>query len=284
MTSINTIQARMENIRTIFEDAKNHADGCDHLDGLIKHIENTDPEFRSVAYEGAAMSLALKDFFSNNVLKLWNSLLDISHHHEGQVHTGLGWAIAEARPDDLSCMKTVNPKIAFRVWDGCGYYYGIFRQRHSIKNQTRQEHVSENNFKAYDQGIGRSMWYNCKGNPAKVAEMVQTFSVSRQDDLWRGVGIACSFAGGSDESILKDLFSLAGKNSVHLSLGAAMVAKSRSQSNTITKHIELACKIWSNLSVQDAELLFSKSESSADSFESFLSKMELEITNVSSVF
>ncbi|HKR03933.1 MAG TPA: DUF1702 family protein [Bacteroidia bacterium] len=283
MNSINTIQTRMENIRTIFEDAKNYAAGCDDLDGLIKHIENTSSEFRSVAYEGAAMSLALKDFSSNNALKLWNSLLKISQHHEGQVHIGLGWAIAEAKPGDLSFMKTIHSKIAFRVWDGCGYYNGIFRQRQTIKNQTRQDYISENNFKSYDQGIGRSMWYNCKGHPAKVAETIQTFSVSRQDDLWRGVGIACSFAGGCDANILSNLFSLAGKNSVHLSLGAIMVAKSRSQANTVTKHIELVCKVWCNLSVQDAELLFSKAESSADSFESFLSKMEAEITNVNSV-
>jgi hypothetical protein len=281
----------MENIKIIFEDAKNYATGCDDLEALIKHIENTGSEFRSVAYEGAAMSLALKDFsrkeplrIPNNELTLWNSLLKISRHHEGQVYTGLGWAVAQAKPDDLSFMNTINNKMEFRVWDGCGYYDGIFRQRQTIKNQTRQEYISENNFKPYDEGVGRSMWYNGKGDPTKVAEMIQTFSVSRQDDLWRGIGIACSYAGGCDENILKNLFSLAESNAVHLSLGAAMVAKFRSQSNTITKYIERACKIWCNLSVQDAELLFSEAELSADSFESFLSKMESGITNISSVF
>lgn len=288
-----SIESRMENIRTIFQDGKNFAGDCDDIDTLVKHLENLDPpperpfsragEFRSVAYEGASMSLALKDFSAGNTLQLWNALLNNSQQHAGQVHIGLGWAIAEAKPGDLSFMKTINPKLEFRVWDGCGYYDGIFRQRQTIQNQTRQEYVSEKNFRAYDEGVGRSVWYNCKGVAAKVADMIQTFSSSRHPDLWRGVGIACSYVGGSDENILRKLFSSAQKNSVQLSIGAAMVAKSRTHANSITKDIELACNVWYNLSVQGAMLLAVKTESSADSFESFISKMETEIAGANSV-
>src|ERR1044071_7369080 len=96
----------------------------------------------------------------------------------------------------------------------------------------------------------------------------------RSIDLWRGVGIACSYVGGSDENILRKLFSSAQKNYVQLSIGAAMVAKSRTHANSITKDIELACNVWCNLSVQDPTLLAFKEESSADCLEFFISKLE----------
>lgn len=277
--SSNIISGRMENIRIVFQDSKRFASEYENIDTLIKHLENLDSESRSVAYEGASMSLALKDFFAGNSLTLWNSLLSVSSQHAGQIHIGLGWAIAEAKPDDLSFMNSINPKIEFRVWDGCGYYDGLFRQRQTIKNQTRQEYVSEKNFKAYDEGIGRSVWYNCKGDAIKVAEMIQTFSPPRHHDLWRGVGIACSYVGGGDESILKNIFSLAEKNAVQLCIGTSMVAKSRSLANTVTKDIELACNVWCHLSAHKAMVLAVKAESGGDSFESFLSQMEKYIMN-----
>ncbi|MEP7169077.1 MAG: DUF1702 family protein, partial [Bacteroidota bacterium] len=235
MNSINPIELKMENIKTMFQYAKKIASECDDIDAIIKHLENTDPEFRSVGYEGVAMCLALKNFSpgesprtNNNPLKLWNSLLSVSPNHSPQIHIGLGWAIAESKPIDLTFLDAVNSMMQFRVWDGCGYYDGIFRQRQTIKNQLRNDIVKEKNFKAYDEGIGRSLWYSCKGDPAKVSGMIQTFSSSRHADLWRGVGIACSYVGGSDDNILKNIFSLSGKHSIQLKTGAVMIAKSRS--------------------------------------------------------
>ena len=279
MNAHSTIESRMENIKAIFQDGKNFASQSDSINTLTQCLEKINPEFRSVAYEGASMALALKDLTNNNALKRWKELLGVSQNHAGQIHIGLGWAIGEARPQDFFFMNSIDPKIEFRVWDGCGYYDGIFRQRQTIKNKTRQENISEKNYKAYDEGVGRSVWYNCKGDPIKVSAMIQTFPSSRQADLWRGVGIACTYVGGSDESVLKELFTLAEKHSVQLSIGAAMVAKSRTLANSITKDVELSCNTWCNLSTQEAMQLTIKTESANNSFTAWLQLMESEIMN-----
>ena len=279
MNAHSTIESRMENIKAIFQGGKNFASQSDSINVLTQYLEKKDPEFRSVAYEGASMALALKDLTNNNSLKLWKELLGVSQNHAGQIHIGLGWAIGEARPQDLFFINSIDPKIEFRVWDGCGYYDGIFRQRQTIKNQTRQEYIHEKDYKAYDEGVGRSVWYNCKGDPIKVLAMIQAFPSSRQADLWRGVGIACTYVGGSDESVLKELFTLAEKYSVQLSIGAAMVAKSRTLANSITKDVELACNTWCNLSTQEAMQLTIKTESVDNSFAAWLLLMEFEIVN-----
>ena len=277
----NDLEIRMENIKSIFQDAKNISEKENDIKELNNYLENTNSEFRAVAYEGASMALALKDFSDAITMKRWNALLGISQNYTGNIHIGFGWAIAEAKPKDLSFINAIQAMNQFRVWDGCGYYDGIFRQRNTIKNQTRQGYITEINFKAYDEGIGRSLWYSCKGNVAKVAEIIKGFSSSRQPDLWRGIGIACSFVGGCEEIILKTLSTQAEKHFVQLSIGSAMVAKTRIHANCITKDSELACNVWCNLSAEKASQIINKCDSSCnESLIEWLSLMESEISYI----
>lgn len=224
------------------------------------------------------MGLALKDLSSGIEMKLWKSFLAVSLNYSGNILIGLGWAIAETKQKDLSFLNKMNQLLQFRVWDGCGYYDGIFRQRHTVVNQTRQEYVPEINFKAYDEGVGRSIWYSAKGDIAKVKETINGFTSSRQPDLWRGIGIACSFVGGCEELVFKTLLSSAEKNSVQLAIGAAMVAKTRVQSGGINKDIELACEIFCNLSkVGAAQLVINAEKSAEGSYDRWLSLMETSL-------
>lgn len=289
-----TVADRMENIKTIFQDAKDHAEAVEDTNELIIYLENTrpndssvgraNPEFISVAYEGASMGLALKDFSDSAPLKHWNSFMNVSENHAAHICVGLGWAVALQKPSDLSFLNTLNPMMRFRVWDGCGYYDGMFRQRQTIKNQIRHGYISENSFQAYDQGLGRCLWYLCKGDETKIPEMLQQFSSSRHPDLWRGVGIACAYVGGCGEVIFKTLSSAAQQHRVQLGIGAAMAAKARIHANSITKDIELACNAWCNLSAQQATRLMVKTEASAnDSFNAWLLQMETEIKNSNAV-
>lgn len=277
------IENKMHSIRTIFQDARDFAMGEENIDAIVKQLSQQDSDFNSVAYEGASMSLALKDFTDNNTLKRWDALLNVSEAHAGQIHIGLGWAIAKSKPADLSFMETINPKFRFRVWDGCGYYDGLFLQRQPIKNHLRADYITEKEFSAYDEGIGRSLWYACKGDVDLLPEMIQPFASARHSDLWRGIGIACSYVGGCDESSLKKLLSLANEHRIQLSIAAAMVAKSRTHANRITKDIELACNVWCHLSVHDAMQLTVKADSTFESFTKWLATMETAITNTSNV-
>ncbi len=277
MNNKSSVQLRIEIIRTIFQEAKHFASKLPDFDELFHYLESTDAEFRSVAYEGASMALAQNDFIQNHSIKKWNQFVKITTNQASHVHIGLGWAIAADSISALSFLNTIHPMMQSRVWDGCGFYSGIFKYRTSIKNQETQSFVTEKDFPAFDQGLGRSLWYSCKGDVNAVAENIKKFSSLRHPDLWRGVGIASVYVGGCDVNIYKSFFSLAGKHRKQLGIGVAMVAKSRSLTNCLNQYTELACNVWCNLSARDVLELAISHESSANTFASWLDQIAKEI-------
>ena len=280
MNSEKEISLRTEKIKTIFQSSKEFCNKEDDLAIIISHLENTDPEFRSIAYEGASMALALKDLAAGNTLNHWRSLLEgPGSKHAVQAHAGLGWAFAEQGSSPLPFFETLGPLMPFCVLNGCGYYDGIFKQRQTIKNKKIPEAFHGQLLEAYDQGIGRSLWYSCNGNETKISEIIQTFSSDRHPALWRGIGIACIYVGGCDEIKLRSLLSCAGNYHTQLAVGAIFVARSRIQANTLTPDVELACRVWCNLSTQEALLLNLKSEPDVysnphDAYAMWISQME----------
>lgn len=269
------IADKMERIRSIFQAAQELVSKKEDVYRLISTLEEENSEFLSVAYEGAAMEFALQDLAKGNSIPSWNSFMSRSEAHAPQVYVGLGWAIAREKPANLSFLDHLYPHMQFRVWDGCGYYDGIFRHRQVIKNQARLEYIPEKDFKGYDEGLGRSLWYSCKGDENKLPEMIQNFAPERHPDLWRGIGIACSYVGGCNETLLKTLSALAGKHNIQLGIGAAMVAKSRILTNCMTPDMELSCNIFCKTTAQEAMQAVNRAEAIDNySFEKFLLQME----------
>jgi hypothetical protein len=272
------IASNMENIKTIFQRSQIDAHKCSNTSELLAILGKTEKKILPVAYEGAAMTMALKDFSSGESISNWKTFLEASKPFACQIYIGMGWAVGQEKKTDLPFMDELNRNMQFRVWDGCGYFDGIFRQRQTIKGQNRLEHIEEKNYQAYDEGLGRSLWYSCKGEENKLPELVQQFSAERHSDLWRGIGIACSFVGGFEETTLKALISLAEEHTIQLGIGTAMVAKSRIESNCKTEDIELACRILCNLSAEDAMKITVKNKSVPNfSFSTFILQMKKDL-------
>lgn len=263
MSGQDLVVQRMEKIRLVFQHALHIAEERDVLT-IIKRLEETDNEFRVVAYEGAAMGLALKDLHEGTLSK-WSSLVRNSNpNFVSHVHVGLGWAIAKKKPASLLFLESLDPFMVFRVLDGYGYCDGTFRQVPTIQNKERPGHVETKYLQAYDQGVGRSLWYMSKGDPQKVVSMIESFPELRQPALWRGVGIACSFVGGNTESALSALLDFSAKNREHLAVGVAIASRARMQTNTLNEDVELSCRILCNLSADEVIQLTGDMEPSSD--------------------
>lgn len=272
------VASNIETIFAIFQMAQESASTIEDVNELIKKLEETPIEFLSVAYEGAAMELALKDFSEGDKIERWKALLEKSKKHACQIYIGMGWAIAKEKRFPITFLEQLNYNMQYRIWDGCGYYDGIFRQRHVIKGQSRFDYIEEKNFQAYDEGLGRSLWYLCKGDVNKATEMIQTFSEERHSDLWRGVGIACSYVGGFDEQTLSALQLATGKHKTQLGIGAAMVAKSRIDADCLTNEIEFACTTFNHLTADESLKITVKNKTVPNfSFSTFILQMEKDL-------
>jgi hypothetical protein len=254
------ISVKIENIKSIFQSSKDFCSSPKQLDVYIEQLELTEPEFRSIAYEGASMAIALTDFEKQGSLNTWHTFHTKAQAHSAQIHAGLGWAIAQQNYTTISSIDTLDPILGYRVLDGCGYYDGIFRQRSAIKGQKIPEQINVEMMQGYDQGLGRSIWYISKGNIARLSELLSLFSSTRHAAFWVGIGVACSYVGGCDKDLLKSLITLARDYQKELATGILLAARARVMTNSTTNDIELACSTLCRMSAQEAAVLSVNSE------------------------
>jgi hypothetical protein len=93
-----------------------------------------------------------------------------------------------------------------------------------------------------------------------VAEAVGRFAEARQADLWSGVGLAATFAGGADQSGLAELRRLSGEFYDELALGVVFAVKARTYSSYVPAHTHLAAGVLLDLSVQAAQNVGDRTE------------------------
>jgi len=164
---------------------------------------------------------------------------------------GLGWAFAKTGTFPAPNWKPLHPLMRWMVVDGIGYFNGLFRGRRTVKNHMVPDVIDGQDLQGLDQGIGRRLWYISNGEVKKVTELIQSFPLSRQPDLWRGVGIACGYVGGSKQADLELLSLASGKYKQQLSAGIALAAISRSASNSETDDIKTACHVVCEMSFEE---------------------------------
>ena len=236
---------KLEAAQDAFQKGFNLAVDISSLNAIANKLDLLDKEFLSIAYEGASMNIALNCLETSAGLKPWfHFLASSAKPHNIQYHIGLGWALAQLQLDAVPYMLQLGPIDRYRVPDGYGYYDAIFRTKRSIHNQQKLEEFNKAGSSAYYQGIGRGIWYLSLGRKDEAKNLIDKFAEERHADLWRGLGIACSYAGGCDELALKEIMILAGDYKPHLATGAVMVAICRENAGFMSADTELACKIW----------------------------------------
>jgi len=231
-----TIAHRVEQIVATFKAAREVAEREGRSTMLSEHLAIANVYYRSVAFEGAAMGLALRDisqwqdFLSNEGVK-----------HSVQVHIGLGWALAEQQRPVPEKQAWPDPD---SVADGYGYYHGLFRRRLTIRTQGIPDTMDMTLLSGFDRGVGRSMWYICKGDVEQLRTMATAFPESRHSALWLGVGIAVAFLGGCSDALLEEVALASSIHRPQLLEGAHRALASRAFAETPTQDAERAVSVW----------------------------------------
>jgi hypothetical protein len=109
--------------------------------------------------------------------------------------------------------------------------------------------------RAVDQGIGRALWFICGARTDDVAASVARFAGHRRADLWSGVGLAATFAGGSDAEGLAGLARAAGEHAGQLAMGVVLATKARDYAGFVPDHSALATRVLAGCGVEAAVAL-----------------------------
>lgn len=241
----NKVVDKMTSLQELFKSTKAFVEKSPELASVMAFInEQGENEFISIAYEAAAMVLALQDLEKGTTLDTWKDFLNnYGSQHAVQIYIGLGWACGQKRLDPMRWIPEFPPLLAWRIWDGYGYYNGFFRKRKVLQGIV-PETISEKGLSVYWQGVGRSFWYTCKGDKIQLQKVSTKIPSNYHTDFWRGIGIACTYVGGQSLTNCQEIWQLAGDYQAQLRTGAALAIKSRLDANTMVKDTELIAQSW----------------------------------------
>jgi hypothetical protein len=218
-----------------------------HVQSLREHLDRDSiEEFRGFAYEGAAMALTLTDHLVRRRDRFRLFLEGPGEHHAYMLHVGTGWALARLpwlRRRPARFVARLDPLLGWLAIDGYGFHEGFFHAHRTIGRQRRPIGLSGYAHRAFDQGLGRSLWFVTGADIASLASTIARFAAGRRADLWSGAGLAATYAGGVERESLEQLRAAAGEFLPHVAQGAAFAAKARLRAGNPVPHTEHACAI-----------------------------------------
>ncbi|MEV4220820.1 DUF1702 family protein [Nonomuraea sp. NPDC049725] len=228
-------------------------------------------DHRGFAYEGATMAFTVLDAMGGGRRQRTRDLLlGPGQPHIFLAYIGIGFAMARLpRPlwkkvlPDLSG-SPYHPVMSWLAVDGYGFDLAYFHTRRYVDEQRVPAPYPWRGEPGYfpraaDQGVGRALWFIHGGRAPDVAAAVRRFATARQADLWSGVGLAATFAGGSAGGsaggALAALREEAGEHRDELAQGSVFALKARHYSGHVPAHSEAAGNVLTGLSVDDAVAL-----------------------------
>ena len=169
------------------------------------------------------MALALLDHLLPTWRSRWRSFLagpGVAHCY--MMHVGYGWTMARLpwlRRSIDRRLPSYDPLLRWLIVDGYGFHEGYFYSRRYVTEQARPRQLNGYSLRAFDQGLGRSLWFMSGTDAAQLRDLLANFPAGRLPDLWSGIGLACTYAGIVDNEGLKDVFDAAGAYREHLAKG-----------------------------------------------------------------
>ena len=220
---------------------------------------------RGFAYEGAAMALYLLDMLTPWGKSRFNDFIEgPARPHIYMAYVGAGWAIARIALRPHRHLDKMDPVLGWLAMDGYGFHEVFFHPQKMLGQKTRPKRLRGYARRVFDQGLGRGLWFALGADVAYISETIAGFDAERRADLWSGIGLACAYAGGIDETEIESLRAACRHYAPHLAQGAVFAAAARERAGNGTPHNEIACRVLCGMSMEDAVILSDRQRAAAD--------------------
>jgi hypothetical protein len=230
-----------------------HAALEDHrLEALVPRLQAVDAEFRGFAFEGAALELACLDYFCPWKQRFQAFACGPGGNHIYELHIGAGWTLGRLPRNIDQFLKRFDPLLRWLVVDGYGFCAGFCSWRRFLQDQMLPPRLSGYALRAFDQGLGRSLWFVKGADAAQIIATIQAFPACRQRDLWSGVGVACAYAGGGEHGAIQELSESARTYRPYLAQGSTFAAMARKQAGNPVGYTSRTCEVFSGYSSEEA--------------------------------
>jgi hypothetical protein len=221
---------------------------------LIIQLDEIEQQFRGFAYEGAGMALAILDFIFPWQKRFIPLTLAEGNDYIYLLYVGWGWSMGRLPRKQITPTHRTpyDPLLRWLAYDGYGFHEGFFSWEKMYLQQHYPSRLPKGYaHRAFDQGLGRGLWFVGCGDISYIADCIGTFPQSRQPDLWSGIGLASTYAGGVSSERLQHLRQVSSTFYPHLAQGAAFAIKARQRANNIVAHTQLASEILCGQPIDD---------------------------------
>lgn len=272
------INERMLLIQKCFQEGREIAAASNSIENLANIIDKYPIETQSIVLEGASMQVALQSLKIKNSLSGWNNFYTkCGIKFSSQAHIGVGWALAELNLSVSPYILNIDKENQWRVLDGYGYYFALFKRRVVLREQRFPEQLSKDQEGFYTQGVGRCLWYLSKGDLNKLSSMIIILKTWCLADLWRGIGIAVAYVGLIDKLEVEKLKTLSGNHAPSFLCGILLAASSSVKSGcSYTESQKIAAFLFTDSKHLIKQLIIYDKERGGEGFDTFEKNLLLD--------
>lgn len=228
----------LERIGRTFIAGYNAALGADRLEQIARFISEIPAQLRGFAAEGAAMGTAVSDALPFRTALFPEILALLDRDFTYLAHVGAGWALARVPWRKRQILKRLDPLHRWLAFDGLGFHDCYFYPRKVLNGWRRERGIYAT--RAYDQGVGRALWFVGGGSAVRGAREIWRLAGQRHGDLFSGLGLAMAYAGPATREDIQDLLELSGREHCHVAQGLAFACEARARAGHIPAHTHAA--------------------------------------------
>lgn len=228
---------------------------------LVAAIDDGVPfGWRGFAHEGAGFGLAVRDallpVLPGRRARLIEYATGPAIRFARAAMAGAGWSLRHLPRWMGRTLPRADPLLRWLPFDGYGFHHAFFAWRATVEERRVPRHLRGYASRAFDQGVGRCLWFGHGMASERIGETIGRFPAARRGDLWSGVGLAASFAGGGAAGSLHALSRVAGvSHRPGLAQGAAFAAFLRHETEENTGWTDDACSVLCGRSAAAAAAL-----------------------------
>jgi hypothetical protein len=212
-------------------------------DRIEQRMADLDHHVRGFGFEGAGMAMTLLDALAPPRRRLARLLEYDGGRHPEVIHIGVGWAWARMRRVPPRPPERLDPFFGWLAYDGAGFFEAYWNVERAVDEQARPPRLSPPAARIFDQGVGRCLLFVRGADLDGVRATIDRFPEERRADLWSGVGVAATYAGGHADERLRRMAELAGPYADRLAQGCAFAAMARYHGANLTEDAERAAAI-----------------------------------------
>ena len=198
------------------------------------------------AFEGAGMCYALFDLLAPWSKSRLRSFTDgAGRKHDYIATVGAGFAVARVpwgRWLLTGYLQRLEATVAWCVIDGYGFHQGYFYpDRFTVAWREPPSALPAYGRRLFAAGVGRSFWWTQGASPTLIKQTIDRFPPIDRLEMWCGIGVAASYAGGVEARVLRELLEQAGEYRGDFLSGFPFAARMRQKGENPSSWTDHAC-------------------------------------------